>query len=198
MFASAPDGPTTRKPDGDGELHHLALGTPPPNRDATRAQEYLGLRYKIPWSVWGGEWANSTRHITGMVVAYTPSKCRDRSTFTLKFPPISDMNLKTDVVYLNWSHVLGETLWCGVELRPLHAVQVGVLMDPPPRSRKVAAADCWDMRRGEWVWCDGRAVTAMTRVEINAERTTRRHNDPVSRARNKDAAKQHRHHGIPK
>ena len=56
-------------------------------------------------------------------------------------------------------------------------------LTPRPSGKPPSAADCWDMRRAEWIDCTGCAVTAMSRVEANERRTDRRQNDPVRHPR---------------
>lgn len=120
----------------------------PSKLDAERSRELLGLQYDVPWSVWGGQWASSTDTLTGMLVKYRQRK------FLLKFPHANN----TEPVWLTWGQVLGEQALCGaVFLRP-HETVTAPVMEPPKRRHPPEAADCWDMRRGCFVRCDGVAI----------------------------------------
>lgn len=81
----------------------------PAHRDAAHAENYIGrTQFDVPWSVWGGEYLDSTRVIVGTLTRYKNGR------FTLTFP----VSENTKPEYLLWAHVLGEVPWRGHTLQP--------------------------------------------------------------------------------
>ena len=81
---------------------------PPCDDNATHAKEYYGYQFDVPWSIWGGEWAESSEVMVGTIDGFRDGK------FTLTFPPSAN----TDPDYLTWDHLLGEAPWHGQTLKP--------------------------------------------------------------------------------
>ena len=107
----------------------------------------------VPETAWGGQWASSMENIQGMIVNYSSG------IFTVRFPPAHE----TADIYVRWPHVLGETDWSGVrlELLPPSGSGVAGALTPRPEGRPPVTADCWDMRRAEWVRSDGSPAAAV-------------------------------------
>ena len=67
----------------------------PAHRDAAHAENYIGrTQFDVPWSVWGGEYLDSTQVIVGTLTRYKNGR------FTLTFP----VSENTKPVYLLWAH----------------------------------------------------------------------------------------------
>jgi len=81
--------------------------------------------------------------------------------FTIKFP-----NPDWDAVArISWEQLFGTAAFQGTFLELLPPLTSAASLIPQPSGKAPSAADCWDMRRAEWVDCSGTAVTAMSRIE---------------------------------
>ena len=153
-----------------------AHAVPVPHGTVDDAAKLLGRFVKAPRAGLGGERAASTASDVAMVVDYGATR------FKLKFPDdASPRELR-----VSWAQLLGAEPWGAtrmhtLELQPVRTVSSRLMAKPD--GKKPRAADCWDMRRGEWVDCTGRAVTAMTRFEANRLMTARRQDEAARRAK---------------
>ena len=130
-----------------------------------------------------------------MVVKYDG---RPPPAFVLKFPEATFDSLR-----VSWAQLLGAEPWGATRMHKLELQPVGTVgssLMAQPQGKKPRAADCWDMRRGEWVDCTGRAVTAMTKVEANRlsnrRLTARRQNEPARRAQHQRSTQQQRSRAV--
>ena len=143
--------------------------------NATTARQMFGLFVDVPWAGWGGEWLGSLQASTGMVVAY-----RQRG-FTIKF-----LERGVDsVTGVQWGQLCGTANWpLATSETPrlrLHAAPMSILrLVSQPRGRVPASAECWDMRRGEFVDKTGHAVEPMTRAARHVRSNAARQ-DPLPR-----------------
>lgn len=116
-----------------------------------------GLHAELPYAGWGGEHVHSTQIARGMVIKYDG---RDR-LFDIRFPPELQ---SADVKDLSLAQLFGEEQWCGqlITLQPL--IWSAASLTPPPSQRPPASADCWDMRRADWMRSDGSSAASASRA----------------------------------
>ena len=122
----------------------------------------LGLFVDVPWAGWGGEWLESSQASSGMVVAYK------QRGFTIKF---SEPGFES-VTGVQWGQLCGTANWpLATSETPRLKLRVAptpiLRLASQPRGRVPASAECWDMRRAEFVDKTGHAVEPMSRAELN-------------------------------
>jgi len=82
---------------------------PQRRRKKPYAREFFGRLIDVLEKAWGGQWADSTRIVTGMVTKYHGHA----RLFTITFPPEYEANPEE----VSWEQLLGETPWNGVILQ---------------------------------------------------------------------------------
>ena len=94
----------------------------------------------------------STTMVPGMLTKYLAR------VFTVKFASAFEANDE----YVTWGHLLDGVPWKGVQLE-LQWLPSPTVLTPQPSKRTPSTADCWDMRRAEWVASDGTAISSTPR-----------------------------------
>ena len=140
----APDPPSALQP----------RDSPPPLRNAITAKTVLGHFVEVPWASWGDDFANSTEYTRGMVVGFDGRK---PPAFIIKFPVAGYVPLRA-----SWAQLFDDAPFNDAILRMQVPLSNSTTLTPRPSGKPPSSADCWDMRRAEWVQCDGHAVTAIT------------------------------------
>ena len=111
-------------------------------RDAAHGREIVGLCVRVPWSAWGGEYADSTDVETGVVVEYQTKVTPEE--FVVEFP----QEAECERIGLTWAQLLGEVdCHCGGRAEVMWRGELPLTLRP---AGKLPLDHYWDMREGAW------------------------------------------------